>query len=258
MFKMIPYLLTGPFILMYHSISDDSKDPFSVSVHSFREQVSWLYRNGFEVVSLEFLVSLIKENDYKSLNKKVVFTFDDGCKDFIINALPVLLDYRAPATVFIVTDMLGGETSWNKSGTRVPIMSEDEVRYIKEQGISLGSHTATHANLVDLGNDAVYRQLQDSYQKLLDLGESFSAFSYPWGQFSTHTVQVVREIGYQCAVVAGKKKLLDNFDIHLLPRFAMTRDLNLKSFQDIVSHTNLTRTLIRYGRFLKRRFHNSR
>jgi hypothetical protein len=69
MFNMIPYLLTGPFILMYHSISDESKDPYSVSVHSFREQVSWLSENGFELVSLEFLVSLINTNDYKSLNK---------------------------------------------------------------------------------------------------------------------------------------------------------------------------------------------
>ena len=238
---------------MYHSISDDSKDPYSVSVHSFREQVSWLSENGFESVSLEFLVSLIKKNDYKSLNKKVVFTFDDGCKDFINNALPVLMDNRAPATVFLVTDMLGGETSWTKSGTCVPIMSEGEVRYIKEQGISLGSHTATHANLAAIGNDEAYRQLQDSYQRLRDLGENFSAFSYPWGQFSTHLVNVVKEIGYNCAVVVGEKKLLDNFDIHLLPRLTMTRDLDLKSFQDIFSYTNLSRTLIRYGRTLKRR-----
>jgi len=255
---MIPYLLTGPFILMYHSISDDSKDPYSVSVHGFREQVSWLSENGFELVSLEFLVSLIKKNDYKSLNKKIVFTFDDGCKDFITNALPVLLENRSPATVFLVTDMLGGETSWNNSGTYVPIMSEDEVRYIKEQGISLGSHTATHANLTAIGNDELYKQLQDSYQKLLDLGETYYSFSYPWGQFSDRVVKIVKEIGYQCAVVVGEKKLLDNFNIHLLPRFTMTRDLNLKNFQDIFCHTNLTRTLIRYGLALKRRFHNSR
>ncbi len=255
---MIPYLLTGPFILMYHSISDDSRNPYSVSVHSFREQVSWLSRNGFESVPLEFLVSLIKKNDYKSLNKKVVFTFDDGHQDFLTNALPILLDCGATATVFLVTNMIGGESSWNKDWVHAPLMSLDEIHFIKRQNISLGSHTATHANLAAIGSNEVYKQLHYSYQKLRDLGETFSAFSYPWGQFSAHVVNVVKEIGYQCAVVVGDKKLLGNLDIYLLPRLTMTRNLDLKSFQDIFSHTNLTRTLIRYGRALKRRFHNSR
>lgn len=248
----------GPSILMYHSIADSSDAPCSVTVAAFREQISWLAEHGFEVVPLSFLLRAIHSRSYRDLHKKVVLTFDDGYKDFIDNALPILLEYGAPATVFLVTDLLGGSASWNTSGARLRLMTEDEVRYIREQGISLGSHTATHANLAALGNDEVYRQLRDSYQKLQDLGETFYSFSYPWGQVSANAVKVVKEIGYQCAVVAWQEKPLSNLDIYLLPRLTMKRDLDLNNFQDIFSYTNLTKILIRYGRALKRRFHKSK
>ena len=60
--------------------------------------------------------------------------------------------------MFLVTEMLGGRASWSESEMHVRLMSEDEARYIKAQGISLGSHTATHANLTLLDR----KDLQDS------------------------------------------------------------------------------------------------
>lgn len=166
----------GPSILMYHSIADNSDDPHSVSVDAFREQISWLSEYGFNVVPLSFLLRSIQTQNYRILRKKVVLTFDDGYQDFVTNALPILLDCGTPATVFLVTDMLGGRASWRENGMHARLMSEDEVRYIKAQGISLGSHTLTHANLTLLDHEDLQRQLRESHDGLTRLGESFYAF----------------------------------------------------------------------------------
>lgn len=234
---MISPWAVGPSILMYHSIGDDTDDPYALSVKAFRKQISWLSEHGFEVVPLSSLLQSIQSRHYRILRKKVVITFDDGYQDFFTNALPILLDRKVPATVFLVTDMLGGRPSWNESETDVRLMSEDEARYIKAHGISLGSHTATHANLTLLKPHEVERQLKDSHDRLARLGESFYAFSYPWAQWSSEILEAVKVSGYDCAVVAGGRVRLDAVNTYLLPRITMTRDMGLKRFQSLLTRT---------------------
>ncbi len=236
---MILDFMVGPFILMYHSIADNSDDPYTVSVNAFREQISWISEYGFDVVSLSFLLRSIQTRNRRILRKKVVITFDDGYRDFITNALPVLMDYGASATVFLVTDMLGGKASWSEAGAQVQLMSEDEVHYIKAQGISLGSHTATHANLTRLNHKDLQRQLRDSHDRLTHLGESFYAFSYPWGQWSREIVDAVKASGYECAVGVGEQMRLTAVNTYLLPRITMRRDMDLKCFQSLLTRTHI-------------------
>jgi peptidoglycan/xylan/chitin deacetylase (PgdA/CDA1 family) len=249
---MIPDFMIGPVILMYHSIADDSNDPYSVSVTAFRDQLSWLSTHGFEVVSLSFLLRSMQMGNCKTLRKKVVITFDDGYQDFIVNALPILRAFGATATVFLVTDMLGGTALWNEAGSDTRLMSEDEVCTIKAQGISLGSHTATHAKLTILDSGDLTRQLRDSYDTLSRLGESFYAFSYPWGQWSNQIVDAVKESGYECALAVGEQTRLTAANAHVLPRLTMTQDIDLNSFQALLTRTILEMEIRRgYGNLLR-------
>jgi peptidoglycan/xylan/chitin deacetylase (PgdA/CDA1 family) len=248
---MITDFIVGPFILMYHSIADDSDEPYTVSVDTFREQLSWLSEHGFEVIPLSFLVKSMQEHNYKILRKKVVITFDDGYKDFVTNALPVLLDYGAAATVFLVTDMLGGRASWSDAGKHVQLMSEDEVRFIKAQGISLGSHTATHAKLTLLDHEDLQRQLSDSYNTLKRLGETFYTLSYPWGQWSNQIADAVKASGYECALAVGEKPCLTTADIYFLPRITMRRDMDIRHFRSMLTRTTLEIEMRRRWRILR-------
>lgn len=243
--------MVGPFILMYHSIADNSDDPYSVSVGAFREQISWLSASGFDVVPLSFLLRSIQAGEYGILKKKVVMTFDDGYQDFVDNALPILLDRGVPATVFLVTDMFGGRASWNEFGTDERLMSEDDVRSIKSRGISLGSHTATHANLTHLGNQELQRQLRDSRDRLTHLGESFYALSYPWGQWSNQVADAVKVSGYECALAVGERTRLAAANAYCLPRITMRRDVDLKHFQSLLARTRVEMELRRRYRILR-------
>jgi peptidoglycan/xylan/chitin deacetylase (PgdA/CDA1 family) len=235
---MILDFLVGPFILMYHSIAGNPDDPYTVSADAFQEQISWLSEYGFDVVSLSFLLRSIETENYRILRKKVVMTFDDGYRDFLTDALPTLADHGVPATVFLVTDMLGGRASWNESGAQIRLMSEDEARSIKAQGISLGSHTATHANLTLLEQKDVQRQLKDSRDTLTRLGEKFYAFSYPWGQWSSQIADAVKASGYECAVAVGGQMRLTTVNPYLLPRITMRGDMDIKRFRSLLTRTN--------------------
>lgn len=248
---MITDFMVGPSILMYHSVADHSDDPYSVSVNAFREQMSWLSAHGFGIVPLSFLLQSIQARDHRKLRKKVVITFDDGYQDFLTNALPILLDHKAPATVFLVTDMIGGRASWNEFGTHLPLMSENEVRYIKAQGISLGSHTATHANLKLLAHEGLQRQLRDSRDQLSRLSETFYAFSYPWGQWSHQIVDAIKAAGFECALAVGEQTSLTVANIYCLPRITMRRDMHLRHFQSTLTRTRIGMVLRRGYRTMR-------
>jgi peptidoglycan/xylan/chitin deacetylase (PgdA/CDA1 family) len=240
----------GPFILMYHSIVNGSDDACSVSVDNFKKQVSWLFDSGFTTVHLEDLVKSLNRKDWVGLRKKVVFTFDDGCKDFVSNALPVLQRHKASATVFLVTGMMGGRASWSTRAGHVPLMSADEVRHIKTLGISLGSHTVTHADLTALNPMGLHRQVKDSRDCLTYFGESFYSFAFPWGRTSAEVKDAVRQAGYECAVAVGGAMRVDGTDIYQLPRMAMQADLDFRAFRALFGRTSRLRRYL--NRFVTR------
>ena len=100
----------SPFaILTYHSI-DESGSVLSTSPRRFAEQMGILAELGAEVVSLQELARRMNENSRAGI--AVAITFDDGFKNVYEQGLPILRQYRFPATVFLVTDYCGGMNSW--------------------------------------------------------------------------------------------------------------------------------------------------
>jgi len=89
-------------ILNYHSICPDNSfskpnDELIVSVSKFREQLIYLKKN-YNLVSLDDILNFKKNN--KSC---ISITFDDGYKDNLIHALPVLNELNVPATIYVIT-----------------------------------------------------------------------------------------------------------------------------------------------------------
>jgi peptidoglycan/xylan/chitin deacetylase (PgdA/CDA1 family) len=92
-------------ILMYHRVAELDADPWSMAVtpKHFAEQME-IIRNYGVPTSLQHLRKNLQ--DEKLVQRTIVVTFDDGYRDNLNIAKPILEKYSIPATVFVVTSFI--------------------------------------------------------------------------------------------------------------------------------------------------------
>ena len=66
-----------------------------------------------------------------------MITFDDGYKDLIINALPLLKKYNFKATCFIVSDLIG-KNVWDELNSKIKdkeLMNLSDIHFWVKNGM---------------------------------------------------------------------------------------------------------------------------
>lgn len=92
-------------IFMMHAISpDDAADSDAATPSLLRSYFSYLKKHNYHVVSLTSYIKalLCKESTYK----QVIFTVDDGYRDFYLNGYEAFKEFNYPATIFLTTDFI--------------------------------------------------------------------------------------------------------------------------------------------------------
>jgi peptidoglycan/xylan/chitin deacetylase (PgdA/CDA1 family) len=110
-------------ILMYHRIADELFDPWRLCVtpDNFAAQLEILRSSGLRVIHLHELAASLASG--KVPKRSVVITFDDGYRDNLENARPLLEQYGIPATVFIASGYVASDGEfWWDSMERVLLM----------------------------------------------------------------------------------------------------------------------------------------
>lgn len=99
---------TGAIILMYHRVADPPVDPclLCVGPQQFAEQMEIL-RQHYDVLRLQECRQLRVNGT--SQRPRVIVTFDDGYRDNLVSAKPILQRYEVPATVFVTSGFVGTE-----------------------------------------------------------------------------------------------------------------------------------------------------
>lgn len=98
-------------ILSYHRVNDD-RDPFfpSLPTEVFERRMAYIAR-AYRVLPVEELVERARREDLPW--NALAITFDDGYRDTLTHAAPILAKYRLPATVFLTTGFIGtAEVPW--------------------------------------------------------------------------------------------------------------------------------------------------
>jgi peptidoglycan/xylan/chitin deacetylase (PgdA/CDA1 family) len=133
----------------------------------------------------------------------VAVTFDDGYVSVIENALPELRQRGIPATVFVPTGYWGGRPGWIKSPGhpfwQERVMSREELqRLASEPLVTIGSHTVSHPNLLQVSAREASRELAASKAELENLlGRPIEWLSFPHGVHDASLVRLAREAGYR-------------------------------------------------------------
>jgi peptidoglycan/xylan/chitin deacetylase (PgdA/CDA1 family) len=191
-----------PVVMMYHSIAPYSEDPYQVTVRPrrFEQQMRWLSAHGLRGVSIGALLQARQRGTDAGL---VGLTFDDGYRDFLHYALPVLLRHGFSATAFVIAGRMGGDNAWDAEGPRKALMTGAQVREVAAAGIEIGSHGLRHVDLQHVTDLALVREQRYSREILEDLtGARVHGFCYPYGFLNHRVIDGVRGSGYDygCAI----------------------------------------------------------
>jgi peptidoglycan/xylan/chitin deacetylase (PgdA/CDA1 family) len=156
----------------------------------------------YRVVPLEELARALREGGMLP-RRAVAITVDDGYRDNLEIAHPILRRHRFPATIFLVSAKLGGESDWSKRGAagRRPLLSSDQVLAMRDEGVRFGAHTRTHPRLPDTPDEAVGEEIAGSREELGQLlDEDVETFAYPFGGIDERAVAAVESAGFLAAV----------------------------------------------------------
>lgn len=157
-------LMGKALILGYHRVAAVEQDPFAMCVHPehFAEQLAVLRRSA-NPVRLNELPHRLQTGQLSP--RAVVITFDDGYRDNLQYAKPLLERCGIPATVFITTGSLGRAFWWDVLEQSLRAPSEPLHRILT--ALDPDYATAT-TDPVGLRNDGL-AGLRRIYQKLLRL-----------------------------------------------------------------------------------------
>ncbi len=187
-------------VLVYHGISKSYIDKRTVPKALFEVQMSFLQRAGFRPITSSALLHSLKYGT-EVPNRSVVLTFDDGYRDFLVNAWPILAKYCLPSTVFIITDFVGRWDSFNvHSGRAKRLLAWNDIRQLASLGVCIGSHSCTHRHLTSLSIREQESEVICSKEKLEDkLGEKVEFFAYPYSDTNLQLVNLVQRTRYSGA-----------------------------------------------------------
>lgn len=192
----------GTPVLMYHGFtSSGERDRYLMPERSFKRQMRLLALLRFRVIPLEQLAEALRQGRPPP-RRAVVITIDDGYRDNLEIAEPILRRHRFPAIVFLVTAMLGGESEWSTRGASAwrPLLSAEQVKAMRAEGVRFGGHTRTHSRLPETAGELIDGEVGGCREDLESLlGEPVTSFAYPYGAYDERAAAAVERAGFEAA-----------------------------------------------------------
>jgi len=201
-------------ILMYHAIGreaigGDRLNIFSISPELFEKHIEYLAnQNQKTIVDL----------DVTHLNTKmdcITVTFDDGYKDNLYTAAPILEKYSFPYTVFVSTGFVESKSR--------NFLSRHDLRKLSElPNANIGSHTVSHNSLVNCNNRDLANELVSSKHYIEDIiGTPVNTIAYPYGAVDKRVRDAAEKAGYTLGTCSYMYTNRSNHDQLLLSRTTM-------------------------------------
>lgn len=181
-------------VLMYHRVAKLTPEErksrlmrdLTVDPETFREQVRFLKDEGFTFLHVSEVQDALRQG-LPLPRKAVAITFDDGYRDNFTEAFPILQEFGAKATVFMVS----------KNFDRPERIHWTDAFAMKAGEVAFESHSVSHPDLTVIGREALRHELEESKRVIEDgLGSQVTALAYPAGAFNQTVEVALASAGY--------------------------------------------------------------
>lgn len=197
-------------VAFYHRVADTHPNCWSISRRCFRKHLDYFQRR-FEPVSLSEVQRRVRES--YSTRPTITITFDDGYRDNIEFALPLLIERKMPCTYFVSTAHILEQKPFGHdidAGLALPINSAKQIREWSDAGIEMGCHTRNHVDFGKVHDPAErHREIVDAKDELEQIiGKAVRHFAFPFGteqQLTPEAIETVHQAGFEgfCSAFGG-------------------------------------------------------
>ena len=167
----------------YHHVFDDERD-------GFRRQIKY-FKNVGDIIGIDDAIKLIGDGEHFD-GRYICITFDDGFKNWIENAVPILIEEDAVAAFFVAAGYIGTDLDKDRDkllgfyeeGSRLlEFLNWQDCRDMISAGMTIGSHSVEHVHLLDLDDDAAEQELRYSKELIEnETGAPCRHFCCPFGR----------------------------------------------------------------------------
>ena len=195
-------------VLMYHKVNDVQGNPTTVSTSVFDGQMELLAQLGYQVVDLDAVLAHYVEGSPLP-ERAVLITFDDGYRDNLENALPILRRHGYPAVLFVPIAYVSNslplphEEPLATRGVINRTLDWEALAELEREGVRIESHGIGHRPLADLEVDEAAREVALSKLQLEErLGRPVRAFAYVKGSEAHYRpvhLSLLKQAGYDIA-----------------------------------------------------------
>jgi len=124
----------------------------------------------------------------------VSFSFDDGTRDFLDNAFPVLREEHIPASLSIIVGLsFPSKREHARCFEGYRLLTAEETSLLVTEGIEILSHGLTHQHASTLSSEMLLREVRDSKNRLTDYGIDAEGFAVPYGDVTDTLQTIVRQ-----------------------------------------------------------------
>ncbi len=208
-------------MLCYHDIGTNPANgtDYYVAPGLLASHLEWVREWGFTIVPLAEIVD--RRAEQRDLDGLVSITFDDALVGVHDEAASILEAVGAPATVFVVTDVLGIPPPFWPGAART--LTATELESLTASGlITLGSHTAHHVSLPDVSAQERTAELVASRDVLLSRSaRDADLLAYPSGHHDRATEEAAAAAGYRAGFTFSFGRVTPDTDLFAIPRFCI-------------------------------------